>query len=458
MKLWLDVDDLFFFAKHSARPTGIQRLTGEIYKALAAKGPDRIGFVVHDDGPEGFREVEWQTVLATYESLTGAAPPLAPATAATGSSSSSDASHDAPRSFGSVLRRLFLDDGNATAAAPSQPASNDAGASQSVGPSRKSGDVLCSLGAPWHDERYADRVLRFTRPAGLRFAILVHDLIPLLCREFFEHGRAPNFAPFMRDVLPLADVLLTNSQSTARDVMRWARREGVPLKAEARHVPIGTGFARQAAGALPAGLEPGNYVLFVSTIEIRKNHLQAFRVWNRLLQDMPRDRVPTLVFAGSPGWMVADLLKAIESTNQLDGKLVMIQGPDDATLCALYQACRFTLFLSYYEGWGLPITDSLSFGKVCVAANRTSLPEAGGTSCLYVDPDDTTGAYKTIRRLVEDPAMLPELERRLAASFVPVPWSTTADAVLESIFPHDGAAGGHRGGRLEMADYVAAKT
>src|SRR5260221_5365630 len=217
-------------------------------------------------------------------------------------------------------------------------------------------------------------------------------------------------------------------------------------------MPIGTGFAWHSEGPLPAGLEHGRFVLFVSTIEIRKNHLQAFRVWHRLLQDIPRDRVPTLVFAGTPGWMVTDLLKAIESTNRLDGKLVMIQGPDDATLCALYQACRFTLFLSYYEGWGLPISDSLSFGKVCVAANRTSLPEAGGTSCVYVDPDDTTGAYKTIRRMVEDPAMLPELERRRNASFRPVPWAVTAAAVLEAVFPHD-----RRSGRIEYPDYVAAR-
>ena len=454
MKLWLDVDDLFFFARHSARLTGIQRLTGEIYKALAPKGSDRVGFLVHDDGPEGFREVDWPTVLATYESLTGTTRPAQPEPASLSASDAgqNDAGTGAGRTFGSVLRRLFLEDDRAASERLQQPTPDEPPAPR-PGPVRKPGDALCSLGAPWHDEKYADRVLRFTRPVEMRFGMLVHDLIPLLCPEFFELGRAPNFAPFMTDVLPLADVLMTNSQSTARDVVRWSRREGVSLKAEPHHLPIGTGFARPSAGPLPTGLAPGSFVLFVSTIEIRKNHLQAFRVWNRLLQDMPRDRVPTLVFAGTPGWMVSDLMKAIESTNQLDGKLVMIQGPDDATLCALYQACQFTLFLSHYEGWGLPITDSLSFGKVCVAANRTSLPEAGGTSCIYVDPDDTTGAYKTIRRLIEDPTMLAELERRLASSFVQVPWSVTADAVLESIFPHD-----RRSGWMVTTDYAVAKT
>lgn len=441
MKLWLDVDDLFYFARRSARPTGIQRLTGEIYKALSVKGPEQIAFLIHDDGPDGFREVDWRTVEATYETLTGLVKPSEEDLV-----QANIVETGPQRTFGSVLRRLFLDGGK-----PSPAKGVDRTTIQKWGSIRNSQDVLCSIGAPWHDEHYADRVRRFTRPSGMRFALLVHDLIPLLCPEFFEHGRAPNFADFMRNVLPLADVPLTNSQATARDVIRWCQAQSVPLKAEPRHLPIGTGFARPAPGPLPLGLEANNFVLFVSTIEIRKNHLQAFRVWCRLLQDMPRDQVPTLVFAGSPGWMVADLFKAIESTNHLDGKLLMLHGADDATLCALYKACRFTLFLSFYEGWGLPISDSLSFGKVCVASNRTSLPEAGGTSCVYVDPDNNTDAYKTIRSLIEDPSSLAELERRLKSSFVQVPWSATGEALWELIFPHN-----HRRGRTGPPEFSVA--
>lgn len=300
---------------------------------------------------------------------------------------------------------------------------------------RQSGDILCSLGAPWHDDDYAARVQRFIRGRDIRFAMLVHDLIPLLRPQFFEQARAPSFEKFMRSMLPVADVLFTNSRATAADVVYWALCEGIGLRCKPQPLPIGTGFSRPPPGPLPAGLEPGGFVLFVSTIEIRKNHLQAFRVWSRMLEEMPRDRVPTLVFAGTPGWMVADLLKSIESTDKLAGKLVVIPGPDDATLCALYRACRFTLFLSYYEGWGLPVSDSLSFGKICVASNRTSIPEAGGISCVYVDPDNTTGAYRTIRHLIEDPAALSELERRLAHTFTPVPWTVTADAVLQALAP-----------------------
>ena len=435
MKLWLDVDDLFFFARHSARPTGIQRLTGEAYTALVKLAPQNVGFVVHADCAGGFCAVDWSEVEAVYRSMT------------TGQGSRLTAGHTAPNTSGEAgchrsvfsrfwdwLLQLFSTEkshpvmGERTIL--EQKAADHIDLGLLVGP----GDVLCSLGAPWHDASYADRVLRATRLSGVRFIMMVHDLIPLVRPEYFEIGRAPEFEKVMRETLPIADVILTNSQATARDVSKWTAEKLIQLKCTPQHIPIGTGFARPPPSALPQGLEAGGFVLFVSTIEVRKNHLQAFRVWAKMLEDLPREQVPTLVFAGSIGWMTGDLLKAIESTNHLNGKLVVIQGADDATLGALYQACLFTLFLSFYEGWGLPVSDSLAFKKICVASNRTSIPEAGGDFCLYVDPDNTTGAYEAIRRLIENPEELGRLERHLATKLEPVPWSATAQAVVAAAF------------------------
>jgi glycosyltransferase involved in cell wall biosynthesis len=292
------------------------------------------------------------------------------------------------------------------------------------------GDVLCTLGAPWHDPKYEERVARCTATTGVLFSLLVHDLIPLLRPEYFELGRAPHFERVISGILPLTDTILTNSRSTAADVTAWASAKGIRLKKAPSPIPIGTGFMRPSGGQLPSGLETGRYILFVSTIEARKNHLQAFRIWCRLLRELPRDAVPTLVFAGSWGWMVDDLRKAIEATNYLNGKLQIIISPDDATLAALYRGCKFTLYLSYYEGWGLPVSDSLSFGKLCVASERTSIPEAGGSFSIYVDPDNTTSAYETIRALVTGPQTIERLEAELMTNYRPIEWSETAHEIL----------------------------
>lgn len=429
MKLWLDVDDLFYFAERSARPTGIQRLTGEVYTALNSIAGDAVGFVRHD-GEGGFAIVSWAEVAQTYEKLVGES--VLPATTV----HETTTCEDRP----SWLNRLALALGLRSATPPSGEL-RTASLPPTLKQFARPGDMLCALGAPWHDPLYRERVERCKTETGVRFSVLIHDLIPLIRPEFFEKGRAPHFEAVIGGILPLTDQVLTNSRATAADVTRWSSERGIVLRAAPEPLPIGTGFSsRRSAdhvgvGTLPSSLKEGDFVLFVSTIEVRKNHTQAFRIWCQLLRELPEALVPTLVFAGSWGWMVEDLRKAIEATNHLNGKLQIILSPDDATLAALYKGCRFSLYLSHYEGWGLPVSDSLSYGKPCVASNRASIPEAGGRFCVYVDPDNTTEAAGVVRSLLTDPSRLECLEADLKTGFMPTSWTETARSLLDLVSP-----------------------
>jgi glycosyltransferase involved in cell wall biosynthesis len=421
MKLWLDVDDLFFFARHSGRPSGIQRLAGETYKAFASVCPETVGFVVHNTAAGSFSVVDWTLVAEVYERLTqraardgtiveaGTPPRLAP--------------------LDRVLWVLGLYRTPAPSAHLPAPHSPTGPPLERVA---SRGDVLCSLGAPWHNADYAAHVAHIRADLGMTFALLVHDLIPLVRPEYFEIGRAPNFEPFMRQTLPLADVILTNSRHTAADVVDWTAGQGITLQSRPIPLPIGTGFTRPAGGKLPPQLEQHEFALYVSTIEVRKNHLQVFNIWSRLLREYPPHRVPKLAFAGSNGWMVADLYKAIENTGHLNGHLVVLNDVDDGDLAALYRSCKFSLFTSHYEGWGLPVSDSLAFGKPCVASNRASIPEAGQSLCAYVDPDNTTHAYEVVRDLIFEPGRLEELEERVTSGFRHVAWERTVQAILQA--------------------------
>ena len=216
---------------------------------------------------------------------------------------------------------------------------------------------------------------------------------------------------------------------------RHAAQRGIALPGPVTPIPIGTGFAAPPQAAPPAAdlPAPGTYALIVSTIEARKNHALLFRVWRRLLDEMPPDAVPTLVFAGRIGWLVNDLLQQIENTSFLNGRVVIIEDPSDADLAALYGGCLFTLFPSFYEGWGLPVTESLAFGKPCVIANVTSLPEAGGSLAHYFDPDDLHDAVRVIRAVLEDRAALAVWEAQIRRDFRPTPWSASAEAVVTAL-------------------------
>jgi glycosyltransferase involved in cell wall biosynthesis len=148
---------------------------------------------------------------------------------------------------------------------------------------------------------------------------------------------------------------------------------------------------------------------------------------------MPAASVPTLVFAGQVGWRVSDLMRQLHKSRFLDGKIILVESPTDEELEALYKGCLFTVFPSFYEGWGLPVTESLAFGRPCIISKTSSLPEAGGSLARYIDPDNTTDAYKVIRETIQDQAGLREWRDRVRRKFRPIEWSQSARAVLQAL-------------------------
>ena len=483
--LWIDVEDLFEYAVHQSRPSGIQRLSFEIYRAMVAQGAPMPRFCRHDRFGRTMREVRWDAVEQIFARLTSRhppspdAPPPAPAALPTfdpapprrrfawmrghgsrlppeirfplwdaiqAQRASLHAASRVLRAVGAAWRppqrapAMAAADTAEAAERPEPPAMEGTDLGKTAGPD----DVLLALGSPWSRTDYAEVVGGLQRETGLRFGLLVYDLIPLLRPEFCDQSLVRLFAAWYGSVLPLADRVFTISRATADDVARFAVRRGFALRSPPQPVPIGTGFPAtaedEAPGALPAGLQPGGYALAVSTIEARKNHVLLFRTWRHLLETRPAHTVPKLVFAGRVGWLVADLMQQIANANHLDGHLVVVPEPSDAELAALYRGCAFTLFPSLYEGWGLPITESLGFGKPCLAADRTSMPEAGGALARYADPENVGAWVEAVGRLIDDPADLAAWQARIRRDFAPVPWSATAAALREGLGPAERAA------------------
>jgi glycosyltransferase involved in cell wall biosynthesis len=293
------------------------------------------------------------------------------------------------------------------------------------------GDALCFFGIPGGDPRLFAMTEAVVDAVGLKLTVLIHDIIRLRRPEFFQPD--PNFERLVRWALPRADQLLAVSKATAADVARWARLQGLALKRPPRAITPGAGYAAAPTRSLPPGLEPGRYALYVSTIEPRKNHAQALHIWRRLLDALPRAEVPKLVFAGRVGWMADDLMSALESTQWLDGMAMFVREPGDGALAALYKGAAFTLFLSHDEGWGLPVSESLAFGRTCVASCAPSVMEAGGDFCFYVDPDDTSGAYAMVRGLIEQPHRVAQMEDHIRAHYTPRSWEDCARAIQQAI-------------------------
>lgn len=295
------------------------------------------------------------------------------------------------------------------------------------------GDVVLALGGPWAIPGYCavmDRVLDESRAV---FAFMSYDLIPLTHPQHFPKGSG--FVPWMEWALRRAAFATAISRYTREALLGELVRRALPAF-PVTVVRLGSGIPVPDPPALAeAGLgrlADRPYVLFVSTVECRKNHLALFRAWQRL-RTLHGAACPRLVLVGRKGWMVSDLFEQLEASDWLDGLVVHIDRAGDAQLAALYRAAWFTVYPSLVEGWGLPVEESLGYGRPCLASHAASIPEVGGDLAFYCDPDDITGLVAEVGRFIADPGLIERRAALIRERFRPTSWQACADGVLAAV-------------------------
>ncbi|NBP51461.1 MAG: glycosyltransferase family 1 protein, partial [Actinobacteria bacterium] len=262
--------------------------------------------------------------------------------------------------------------------------------------------TYCSLAFDYHDLNLA-LLHRLRAEQGVTVALVFYDLTPLVTPQY--HGEFSAWEPSRRftDVfrahcaalLDTADRLIVSSHATRRDLEAFAAESGLEVRG-AVQVPLVAALAREpqvrpARLAEPDAPAPGRFVLTVGTIEARKNHRLLLDVWDTMLRDLPRAEVPPLVVAGRTGWLFAETRARLECTPAYAGVVFWLDGPSDPELAWCYANAAFTCYPSRYEGWGLPVTESLAFGIPCLSSDAASLPETGWSS-IVVTSNTSRGA------------------------------------------------------------------
>jgi glycosyltransferase involved in cell wall biosynthesis len=97
----------------------------------------------------------------------------------------------------------------------------------------------------------------------------------------------------------------------------------------------------------------------------------------------------------------------------------------DDKLTELYENCLFTLYPSFEEGWGLPVEESMVYGKLCITSNRSSMPEVGKKYADYVEPDDINSIVNAIIQAL-DPDYRKNREKLIQETFKPNSWESCA--------------------------------
>ncbi|MFT9090261.1 MAG: glycosyltransferase [Gluconacetobacter sp.] len=298
-------------------------------------------------------------------------------------------------------------------------------------------DILVIAGAFWIYPHY-DLVLQL-RQKGMRFGIFLHDLIQIRMPEYVAKDATDDFNKRLSDVLDLCDFILANSKYVAEDVAEYIKQyrnhspliEPVVLPTELKKNNQGSRITTKNI----TDMAKFDYVLMTSTIEVRKNHELLINVWEKLRSEFG-EKTPVLVFVGKWGWQVEKLKEYIEEKGYIGDWLFIFNGISDNELSYLYRHCLFTVYPSFAEGFGLPIGESLAYGKACIASNVTSMPEVGGKFVRYIDPFDWEASYHVIRKPIADRADLAQWEDWIHQEFKPKTWEQFCREFYAAVVDH----------------------
>jgi glycosyltransferase involved in cell wall biosynthesis len=266
--------------------------------------------------------------------------------------------------------------------------------------------------------------------------LTVHDLI---FRQLPGHHKPLNRG-YLNLTLPLycrrATHIIAISECTRRDVT--AAYDLPPEKVTVIYEAADPRFRPQTSARVTAvrqqyGL-PERYILFVGTIEPRKNLTRLLHAFEALHGD---DLCDALVIVGRRGWLFGDFFAELERSPVRDAVLVPGYVPDEA-LPAIYTGARALAFPSLYEGFGLPALEAMACGTAVACSGTSSLPEVAGDAALYFDPSSQGSIVETLRQLLSDADLRSELTQRgleRAARFswdrVAVETKAVYDAVMD---------------------------
>ena len=408
-RIWVELDDVIRYFDTTSTPTGIARVQLEILPRLLAMYPDRIGICRIGSHANDVRVIPPEALAWLLDSAT-----------AGGCRGSFMAGRmQAIARYGRRKLRNFADEWLASPAAV-----------RAFSRHVREGDVLLALGASWTHAHFGRSVRTLKARHGLKFALLVHDILPVTHPDLVSPGHAPNFRRWLDDMMTTWDFVLTPSKSSAAALQTHLAALGRPIP-PIWPVPFGFGFGNPVIAAEPVEREP--YVLFVSTVEIRKNHLLLYYVWQRLIDKHGAANVPRLLFVGKLGWKIEKLRRLLAASNFLDGRIRQVGELTDSEMARAYADCRFTVFPSRCEGWGLPVSESLYYGRLCVASNATSIPEVGGPAVDYFDPDNEDEAFALIERALFESGYVERREAWIRANFRLPSWEGTARFIFETL-------------------------
>jgi glycosyltransferase involved in cell wall biosynthesis len=291
-------------------------------------------------------------------------------------------------------------------------------------------DQLIVLGNAWNN-RYMFRDLGIKKyTEDFKLINVVYDLIPVLQPQFFGNLLTTQYTEYLFEAIDNSDLLLPISKSTDHDLTRFCLIVGLS-KPITKVIRLGDelGLSRPMKSTW---YKERPYILSVGTMEVRKNHTLLYYAYKYMIEKVPNDDIPDLIICGSSGWYTSDVAMLFKKDPLVSKYVRILHNTSDQELEWLYENALMTVYPSMYEGWGLPVAESLAYGKVTLSSNSSSMPEVGGNLVDYFSPYDPIECANLIQKYTNLEVRV-KREKLIKSNYKITSWEATYNQIKSSI-------------------------
>lgn len=244
--------------------------------------------------------------------------------------------------------------------------------------------VFFDIDSSWNIAYTRDKLYKKLKNCGFFIFCFLHDMIPILFKDIIHPQTAKSFPIFIQAVYDYSDLVFCNSYSTNKDFLRLKDKFNCTRDISTRFLSLGDDFYKTTVSNIKDEVKEllnSTYILFVGTIEPRKNHEEVLEAFESICDDYQNIN---LIFIGKKGWMINELTDKILNHPLLNKRIFWLLDIDDNTLVEFYKNAFLVTYLSKYEGYGLPIAESLKYSNITITSKNSSMYEVGRDFADYV--------------------------------------------------------------------------
>lgn len=293
----------------------------------------------------------------------------------------------------------------------------------------KKDDVVLVLGKPWDNLDIQRTLTAEKTKAGFKLVQVVYDLIIPFHPNLHHPSLFTSYTQHMFEAVTASDLMLPISKSSGNDLKKFCQILELPVPAM-KVVRLGDEIIETIDGVKPDQRIENEFIACIGTVEIRKNHTLLYYAYKLGIER--GIKLPQLVIVGGQGWLTGDFQYLVQNDPELNDKIIILNNVNDSGLSWIYENCKFTVYPSMYEGWGLPVAESLARGKLCIASKASSIPEIAGSLAEYFSPYNPEECLSVVSTYL-NPNILKEKEEAIVAKYKMTSWHQTFQEVNESL-------------------------